>query len=158
MSEWLIAHEGTQTGLYLSMALALAAAVLHAIFGALQKGRHDPWLSRAGIDAFAFLMALPVALFVVPWPERHMVPILAGVFVGYALAFVFGIVHTEGMAAALRQELSPGFVPNLLHTLGFVRQYQLLQKENASPEKLDNFEMRAGLKHPLLGWPLYHDF
>lgn len=62
------------------------------------------------------------------------------------------------MAAALRQELSPGFVPNLLHTLGFVRQYQLLQKENASPEKLDNVEMRAGLKHPLLGWPLYHDF
>ncbi len=62
------------------------------------------------------------------------------------------------MATALRQELSPGFVPNLLHTLGFVRQYQLLQKENASPEKLDNIEMRAGLKHPLLGWPLYHDF
>ncbi len=32
------------------------------------------------------------------------------------------------MATALRQELSPGFVPNLLHTLGFVRQYQQLQK------------------------------
>ena len=62
------------------------------------------------------------------------------------------------MAAALRQELSPGFVPNLLHTLSFVRQYQQLQQENASPEKLDNMEMRAGLKHPLLGWPLYHDF
>ena len=62
------------------------------------------------------------------------------------------------MAAALRQELSPGFVPNLLHTLGFVRQYQQQQRENASPEKLDNFEMRAGLRHPLLGWPLYHDF
>ncbi|MEB8285456.1 hypothetical protein OKT24_06655 [Aeromonas veronii] len=62
------------------------------------------------------------------------------------------------LIAGLRQDLSKGFVPNLLHTLGFVRQYQLLQKENASPEKLDNFEMRAGLKHPLLGWPLYHDF
>ncbi|MBP8281604.1 MAG: hypothetical protein KAX43_12815, partial [Aeromonas sp.] len=62
------------------------------------------------------------------------------------------------MAAALRQELSPGFVPNLLHTLGFVRQYQQQQRENASPEKLDNIEMRAGLRHPLLGWPLYHDF
>lgn len=62
------------------------------------------------------------------------------------------------MAAALRQELSPGFVPNLLHTLGFVRQYQQLQRDNASPEKLDNIEMRAGLRHPLLGWPLYHDF
>ncbi|MFE8711587.1 cold adaptation protein AtcC [Aeromonas allosaccharophila] len=62
------------------------------------------------------------------------------------------------LIAGLRQDLSKGFVPNLLHTLGFVRQYQLQQKENASPEKLDNFEMRAGLKHPLLGWPLYHDF
>ncbi|MGY3929906.1 Uncharacterised protein [Aeromonas encheleia] len=62
------------------------------------------------------------------------------------------------LVAGLRQELSPGFVPNLLHTLGFVRQYQLLQHANASPEKLDNVEMRAGLKHPLLGWPLYHDF
>lgn len=62
------------------------------------------------------------------------------------------------MADTLRQELSPGFVPNLLHTLNFVRQYQQLQQENASPEKLDNMEMRAGLKHPLLGWPLYHDF
>ena len=69
--------------------------------------------------------------------------------------------HAERMLQeqdALRQELSPGFVPNLLHTLGFVRQYQQLQKEDASPEKLDNMEMRAGLKHPLLGWPLYHDF
>ena len=62
------------------------------------------------------------------------------------------------LIAGLRQELSKGFVANLLHTLGFVRQYQLLQQENASPEKLDNVEMRAGLKHPLLGWPLYHDF
>ena len=62
------------------------------------------------------------------------------------------------LIAGLRQELSKGFVANLLHTLGFVRQYQLLQKEHASPEKLDNVEMRAGLRHPLLGWPLCHDF
>ncbi|EKP0260889.1 hypothetical protein JFQ93_002169 [Aeromonas sobria] len=62
------------------------------------------------------------------------------------------------LIAGLRQELSKGFVANLLHTLGFVRQYQLQQKEHASPEKLDNIEMRAGLRHPLLGWPLYHDF
>ncbi|MGL5452721.1 MAG: cold adaptation protein AtcC [Aeromonas sp.] len=63
-----------------------------------------------------------------------------------------------GLIAGLRQELSKGFIANLLHTLGFVRQYQLLQKEHASPEKLDNIEMRAGLRHPLLGWPLYHEF
>jgi len=78
LSEWLIAQEGTQAGLTLSMIFALAAAVLHAIFGAMQKGRHDPWMSRAGIDVFAFLMATPLALFVVPWPEPHMWPIFAG--------------------------------------------------------------------------------
>ncbi|MBN8211200.1 hypothetical protein JI666_21095, partial [Bacillus sp. NTK071] len=65
MSDWLLSLDGTQTGLTLSMGLALAAALLHAVFGALQKGRHDPWLSRAGIDVFTFLLALPVALFVV---------------------------------------------------------------------------------------------
>lgn len=56
------------------------AAVLHALFGALQKGRHDPWLSRAAIDACYGLIAAPVALFLVPWPEPHMWPIFAGVF------------------------------------------------------------------------------
>ena len=97
MSDWLIAQEGTQTGLYLSMALALSAAVLHAIFGALQKGRHDPWLSRAGIDVFAFLMALPVALFIVPWPEPHMAPILAGVFVIHvAYKILQAMTYTRG--------------------------------------------------------------
>ena len=97
MSEWLIAHEGTQTGLYLSMALALAAAVLHAIFGALQKGRHDPWLSRAGIDVFAFLMALPAALFLVPWPEPHLWPIFGGVFVIHvAYKILQAMTYTRG--------------------------------------------------------------
>lgn len=81
MSAWLIAQEGTPTGLTLSMVLALSAAVLHAIFGALQKGRHDPWLSRAGIDIFLFLLAAPAALFLVPWPEPHMWPIFAGAWV-----------------------------------------------------------------------------
>jgi drug/metabolite transporter (DMT)-like permease len=88
MTEWLIALEGTPDGLRLAMALALAAAILHAIFGALQKGRHDPWLSRAAIDACYGLIAAPLALFVVPWPEPHMWPILAGawaIHTGYKL-------------------------------------------------------------------------
>jgi drug/metabolite transporter (DMT)-like permease len=63
----------------------MAAAVLHAIFGALQKGRHDPLLARGAIDASYGLMAAPFALFVVPWPEPHMWPIFAGVFVIHAL-------------------------------------------------------------------------
>ncbi len=60
------------------MWLALIAAVLHAVFGALQKGRHDPWLTRGAIDASYCVMAAPFALFVVPWPEPHMWPIFAG--------------------------------------------------------------------------------
>ncbi|MGB1209106.1 MAG: EamA family transporter [Paracoccaceae bacterium] len=81
MTEWLLSIEGTQTGHHVALGLAILAALLHAIFGALQKGRHDPWVSRAAIDASYGLMAAPFALFVVPFPEPHMWPIFAGVFV-----------------------------------------------------------------------------
>jgi hypothetical protein len=47
MSEWLISIEGTEAGARVALILALLAALLHAIFGALQKGRHDR-CSRAG--------------------------------------------------------------------------------------------------------------
>lgn len=84
MSGWLISLEGTEAGRDLALALALLAAVLHALFGALQKGRHDPWLSRAVIDLCYGVMAIPFALFVVPWPEPHMWVIFAGAFVIHA--------------------------------------------------------------------------
>lgn len=97
MSEWLISLEGTEAGQRLALMLALSAAFLHAAFGALQKGRHDPWLSRGAIDFFYGAMAMPVALFIVPWPEPHMWPIFALVWVihtGYktlqAQAYVLG--------------------------------------------------------------------
>jgi drug/metabolite transporter (DMT)-like permease len=88
ISDWLISIEGTEAGARLALWLALLAAVLHAAFGALQKGRHDPWMSRGAIDASYGLMAAPFALFVVPWPEPHMWPIFAGAFIihlGYKL-------------------------------------------------------------------------
>lgn len=81
MTEWLAQIEGTEAGHQAAMWLALLAALLHAVFGALQKGRHDPWLTRGAIDASYCLMAAPFALFVVPWPEPHMWPIFAGVWV-----------------------------------------------------------------------------
>ncbi len=81
MSEWLISLEGTQDGHVLALVLALIAAFLHAVFGALQKGRHDPWLSRGAIDVSYGLMAAPFAFFVVPWPEAHMWPIFVGALV-----------------------------------------------------------------------------
>ena len=78
MTAYLASLEGTEAGHTAALILALMAAVLHALFGALQKGRHDPWLSRAAIDACYGLIAMPLALFVVPWPEPHMWPIFAG--------------------------------------------------------------------------------
>lgn len=81
MGEWIISLEGTAQGHKLALSLALMAAFLHALFGALQKGRHDPWLSRAAIDGCYGLVALVLAIFVVPFPEPHMWVIFAGAFV-----------------------------------------------------------------------------
>ena len=77
MSAWLVSLEGTEDGHILALWLALLAAFLHAVFGALQKGRFDPWLTRGAIDAAYCVMAAPFALFVVPWPEPHMWVIFA---------------------------------------------------------------------------------
>ncbi|KDB03738.1 multidrug transporter [Defluviimonas sp. 20V17] len=88
MSAWINAIQGTPAGHQAALVLALAAAFLHAIFGALQKGRHDPWLSRAAIDGSYAVLSLPFALFVVPWPQAQMWPIFAGavvIHIGYKL-------------------------------------------------------------------------
>jgi drug/metabolite transporter (DMT)-like permease len=85
LSNWLVSLEGTEAGHDLAMVLALCAALLHAVFGALQKGRHDPWLTRGAVDFCYFVIAIPFALFVVPWPEPHMWPIFAGVIVIHTL-------------------------------------------------------------------------
>lgn len=59
----------------MALALALLAAVLHAAVSAMQKGRHDPFTSRASIDFCYGLLTAPAALFMVPFPEPHMWPI-----------------------------------------------------------------------------------
>jgi drug/metabolite transporter (DMT)-like permease len=87
--DWLGAIEGTPEARHLALGLALLAAVSHAVFGALQKGRHDPWLTRGAIDISYSLMALPAALFLVPWPEAGVWWLLAGAMVihlGYKYA------------------------------------------------------------------------
>ncbi|PWR03514.1 multidrug transporter [Meridianimarinicoccus roseus] len=88
MSDFFLSLEGTPEAEGVAAALALLAAFLHAVFGAIQKGRHDPWLSRGAIDASYGLMAAPVALLVTPWPEPHMWPVFAGmvaIHAGYKL-------------------------------------------------------------------------
>ena len=89
LSEWLVSLEGTEEGRHLALYLALQAAFLHALFGALQKGKTDPWTARASIDACYAVMALPVALFLVPPPEPEIWPLFAGawaIHLGYKLA------------------------------------------------------------------------
>lgn len=97
MSAWLISLEGTPGGRDLALALALLAALLHAAFGALQKGRHDPWLTRGAIDLWLFILATPLALFAVPFPEPHMWPIFAGAVVIHVIYKLFQAqAYTKG--------------------------------------------------------------
>ncbi|RYH09114.1 DMT family transporter [Tropicimonas sp. IMCC6043] len=93
LAEWIQSLEGTEAGARLATILALSAALLHAIFGALQKGRHDPWLSRGAIDAWLFLLSAPIALFAVPWPAGGEWLILAG-------AMIIHFTYKVGMALA----------------------------------------------------------
>jgi drug/metabolite transporter (DMT)-like permease len=97
MSNWLISLEGTPDGRVLALSLALMAAVLHALFGALQKGRFDPWITRAAIDACYVVITAPFALFVVPWPEPFMWPIFAGMLVIHTVYKVLrAMTYTRG--------------------------------------------------------------
>lgn len=97
MTDWLISIEGTSTGHTVALILALMAAFLHAVFGALQKGRHDPWLTRGAIDGSYCLMAAPFALFVVPWPEPHMWVIFGAAWVIHCVyKFLQAAAYTKG--------------------------------------------------------------
>lgn len=81
MTDWLVSIAGTEQGARVAMMLALMSAVAHAAFGALQKGRHDPWLMRGSIDIWLIVISAPVALFLVPWPSRSTFLILLGAMV-----------------------------------------------------------------------------
>lgn len=81
LGAWLVAVSGTPEGARLATILALTSAFAHAVFGALQKGRHDPWMSRGAIDFWLAIISAPVALFVVPWPTQQTLWIIAGAFV-----------------------------------------------------------------------------
>ncbi len=93
MGEWLVELAGTPEGARLATMLALLSAVAHAVFGALQKGRHDPWLTRGAIDGWLAVISAPVALFLVPWPTATTAWMLAG-------AFVIHFIYKYTMAAA----------------------------------------------------------
>jgi drug/metabolite transporter (DMT)-like permease len=91
--DWLVSLEGTEAGSRLALFLALQAALLHAIFGALQKRVTDPWTARTVIDATYATIAAPFALFVVPWPEPDL-------WWMFAVAWVIHVGYKASQAAA----------------------------------------------------------
>ncbi len=93
MSDWLVSIAGTPNGAFWATILALVSAVAHATFGALQKGAHDPWLTRGSIDLWLAILSAPIALFLVPWPTGPSFAILAG-----ALVIHFGYKMTMALA------------------------------------------------------------
>ncbi|SEV99550.1 Small Multidrug Resistance protein [Cognatiyoonia koreensis] len=93
MSDWIVSIAGTPEGARVATLLALMSAIAHAIFGALQKGRHDPWLTRGAIDGWLVVISAPVALFLVPWPSGQVAVLLVG-----ALVIHFGYKVTMALA------------------------------------------------------------
>ncbi len=94
---WFTAIEGTPTAPLVATILALISAVAHAGFGALQKGRYDPWLTRGSIDFSLLILSAPVALFVVPWPEARLIPLLAGMIViHFIYKWLMAMAYTRG--------------------------------------------------------------
>lgn len=85
-----MAVEGTEIGRRFAMILALMAGVFHAAFAAMQKGCVDPWVMRGAMDVSYGFIALPVALFVVPWPGPHLWLILMG---AWAIHTVYKILQ-----------------------------------------------------------------
>ncbi len=92
MAEWIVSLEGTDAGRRLALCLALLAALLHAFFGALQKGKTDPWTARTVIDASYALLAVPF-LFLVPPPPTETWPL-------FAVAWIIHVAYKTAQASA----------------------------------------------------------
>ena len=93
MGEWVLLVEGTELGRSIAVCLALVAAVLHAAFAAMQKGIVNPWIMRGAIDISYGIIALPIALIAVPWPEPQMWLIFAvtwGIHTAYKVLQAIG--------------------------------------------------------------------
>jgi len=71
----------TPAGELLALVLALLSALAHAIFGAINKGGHDPFINRGAINLCYGLIAMPFALFVVPTPSPELFAFLAAVLI-----------------------------------------------------------------------------
>jgi len=169
MTETLAALAGTPEGARLASLLALCSALAHAVFGALQKGRHDPWLTRGSIDSWLVVISAPVALFVVPWPNGSTALLLLGALgihfaykLTMALAYeraaftvVYPVVRGTGpvvTVAAAALVFSESY--SALQWLGIAcvsGAILMLARHNLRETVLDPARLRAGLAWALAG-------
>lgn len=83
--DWVVSAQGRPAGQQAAFVLAMISAAAHAGFGALQKGRFDPWLVRGAMDLNYGVIGLIVGLFILPLPGAEILPILVGVFVIHSI-------------------------------------------------------------------------
>ncbi|SHG82579.1 EamA-like transporter family protein [Cognatiyoonia sediminum] len=169
LSEWIVILSGTAEGARLAAGLALMSAFAHAVFGALQKGRHDPWLTRGAIDGWLVVISAPVALFLVPWPSSEIAVLLAGALAIHflykltmALAYeraaytvVYPVVRGTGpivtviAASLIFQESFTGL--QWLGVLCLSGGILMIAVLNLRQETLDPLALRLGLMWAILG-------
>jgi len=169
MGEWLVSIAGTPEGARLATWLALMSALAHAVFGALQKSRYDPWITRGMIDGWIVLITAPIALFVVPWPTVQVAWLLAGAVVLHfvykctmALAYeraaytvVYPVVRGTGpLVTVIAASVIFGETFNLVQWLGVAclsGGILLLALRNLSEEQIDRRALKIGLAWALAG-------
>lgn len=130
LSGWVASVEGTDAAPLVAAGLALMSAVAHALFGALQKGRYDPWLMRGAIDISYGLMALPFALLLWPLPDAELALILVGVFVIHAIYKGFMGMAYSRAAYTVVYPVVRGLAPLITVVFAgivFGEQFELLQ-------------------------------
>ncbi len=169
MGEWLVSIAGTPQGAQLATILALISAFAHAVFGALQKGRYDPWLTRGAIDGWLVVLSAPIAIFLVPWPDVALAVLLLGAVavhfaykVTMALAYeraaytvVYPVVRGTGpLVTVIAASIFFAEVFTTVQWLGVAclsGGILLLAVRNISEETLDRRTLKLGLLWALIG-------
>jgi drug/metabolite transporter (DMT)-like permease len=169
MGEWLVSIAGTPEGARLATILALFSAVAHAVFGALQKGRHDPWMTRGAIDFWLAVISAPVALFLVPWPNQTTAILLIGVVIIHFAYKVTMALAYEKAAYTVVYPVVRGtgpIVTVIAATLFFNEHFTLMQwlgvaclsggilllaLRNLSEETIDPHALKVGLGWAIMG-------
>lgn len=102
LGDWIISIEGTPAAQQWAMILALVSALAHAILGALQKGRHDPWLTRGAVDLWVSVIAIPLAVFVVPLPGPELWVLFPGMMIIHlAFKWFLAMAYSRGAFTAV---------------------------------------------------------